>query len=116
MDDFQNKIKEWVSIDNKIKVINDQLKVLREERNSKTNNIINYVDTNNMGNAVINITDGKLKFTNSRQTAPLTLKHVEECLQKCISDKSQVEAVMNFIKESRPTKVVSDIKRTYSTN
>ena len=42
MDDFQNKIKEWVSIDNKIKVINDQLKVLREERNSKTNNILNH--------------------------------------------------------------------------
>lgn len=116
MDDFQNKIKEWVSIDNKIKTVNEQLKVLREERNTKTDNILNYVDANNMGNSVVNITDGRLKFTSSRQTTPLTLKHVEECLEKCISDESQVKAVMNFIKESRPTKVVSDIKRTYSTN
>jgi ferritin len=116
MDNFQNNIKDWVSIDNKIKVVNEQLKLLREEKNTRTDNIIHYVNTNNMGNSVVNITDGRLKFTTSRQTAPLTLKHVEECLKKCITDDSQVEALMNFIKESRPTKVVSDIKRTYSTN
>ena len=116
MNGFQDSIKEWVTVDNKIKAVNDQLRTLREERNSKADHILTYVDTNSMRNSVVNISDGKLKFATSKQTTPLTLKHVEECLKKCISDEKQVEAVLNFIKESRPTKVVSDIKRTYSSN
>ena len=116
MDDFKNTIKEWVSLDNQIKSVNDELRTLREKRNNKAGHIISYVNTNRMGNPTVNISDGKLKFTTSRQTAPLTLKHVEECLKKCIADEKQVDVVMNFIKETRPTKVISDIKRTYSSN
>lgn len=116
MDSFKNSIKEWVSIDNQIKSVNDDLRTLRDERNNKAGDIINYVNTNSIGNTTVNISDGKLKFTTSRQTAPLTLKHVEDCLQKCVQDKQQVDVVMSFIKETRPTKVISDIKRTYSNN
>ena len=116
MDDFKNTIKEWVSLDNQIKKVNDELRTLRDQRNSRAGNMINYVNTNSMGTPTVNISDGKLKFTTSRQTAPLTLKHVEECLKKCIADEKQVELVMNFIKETRPTKMIPDIKRTYSSN
>tara|TARA_B100000768_G_C11219019_1_gene349602 strand:+ start:577 stop:927 length:351 start_codon:yes stop_codon:yes gene_type:complete len=116
MDDFKNTIKEWVSLDNQIKKVNDELRALRDQRNSRAGNMINYVNTNSMGTPTVNISDGKLKFTTSRQTAPLTLKHVEECLKKCIADENQVELVMNFIKETRPTKMIPDIKRTYSRN
>lgn len=116
MDDFKNTIKEWVLLDNQIKNANDVVRTLREERNDKAGHIINYINTNRMGNPTVNISDGKLKLTTSRHTAPLTMKHVEECLKKCIADDQQVDVVMNFIKETRPTKVISDIKRTYSSN
>tara|TARA_B110000261_G_scaffold148490_1_gene174310 strand:+ start:1033 stop:1383 length:351 start_codon:yes stop_codon:yes gene_type:complete len=116
MDDFKNTIKEWVSIDNQIRSVNDELRTLREDRNNKACFIINYANTNSMGSPTVNISDGKLKLTTSRQTAPLTLKHVEQCLKKCIVDEQQVDVVMNFIKETRPTKEISDIKRTYSSN
>ena len=29
---FENNIQKWVSIDNKIKILNEQIKVLREEK------------------------------------------------------------------------------------
>ena len=116
MSNFENDIREWVSIDNKIKGINDELRILRETRNDKTDKILQYVDTNSLTNATINITDGKLKFVASRQTTPLTMKHVEECLNKCIADEEKVKAIVEFIKKSRPVKVSQDIKRSYNNN
>ena len=113
---FESDIKDWVRIDDEIKNLNDIIKTLREERNNKTTKIINYVDTNNLKNASVNITDGKLKFVTAKQVSQLTLKHVEECLTKCITNKEQVDIIIKYIKESKPTKVVSEIKRSYFNN
>ena len=79
-------------------------------------NIINDVRTNKLTNAVVSISDGKLKFVNTKQTSPLTLKFVEECLAKCIKSEDQVNQIMTYIKDSREVKYVPDIKRYYAVN
>ena len=61
---FQQNIQNWVSVDNKIKNLQHEVKELRNTRNSLTQNIFIYAETNNLENAVIQITDGKLKFQN----------------------------------------------------
>ena len=45
--DFQNNIKNWVSLDNKIKNLQKETKQLREERGQLVNKILTYVETNN---------------------------------------------------------------------
>ena len=112
---FEENIKKWVALDNQLKSLNDRTKHLREDRNELEEGIMTYVKTNNLNNATINISDGKLRFVNTKQTAPLTLKHVEESLRKCISNESQVAQVMKIIKDSRETKYTADIKR-YANN
>ena len=57
-----------------------------------------------------------LKFANVKQTAPLTLKFLEGCLSTCIQSPEQVEIIMNYIKENRESKYVSDIKRVFYIN
>jgi hypothetical protein len=74
-----------------------------------------YVETNSLSNATVNISDGKLRFVTAKQTAPLTLKYVEECLLKCIGNQNQVTQIMKIIKDSREVKYTADIKR-YSAN
>lgn len=111
---FETSIQSWVAIDNQIKTLSDRLKELRSERNDIGENIIAYVETNELSNAVVKISDGRLRFGTSRQTAPLTLRHVEECLNKCISDGEKVGAIMKYIKDTRDIKENSDIKRTYT--
>ena len=111
---FETSIQNWVAIDNQIKTLSDRLKELRAERNDIGENIIAYVETNELSNAVVKISDGKLRFGTSRQTAPLTLRHVEECLNKCISDGGKVTAIMKFIKDTRDVRENSDIKRSYT--
>ena len=110
---FEEHVKQWVHADNQLKALNERVKVLRMERNQAESEIFTFVAEKRLSNATVSISDGKLRFVTTTQTAPLTLKYVEECLKKSFRDPAQVVAVMQVIKESRETKVVPDIKRYY---
>jgi hypothetical protein len=93
----------------------EKTKQLRDETNPLEEGILGYVETNNLNNATVNITDGKLRFVSTKQTAPITLAYVEKCLFKCISNPEQVGKIMKVMKESREVKYTADIKR-YNAN
>jgi hypothetical protein len=112
---FEENIKKWVALDNQMKNLADQTKKLREDKNTAEEMILSYVETQGLKNATVNITNGKLRFTETKQTSPLTLKYVEDCLGKCIGNATQVDQIMRVIKESREVKYSSDIKR-YTNN
>ena len=111
---FETYIKQWVSIDNQIKILNDKARELREQRSEAGNDILQYVETNNLSNATVQISDGKLKFSVSKQTAPLSLRYINDCLQRCLDDPQKIDEIMLHIKSSREIKITNDIKRTYS--
>ena len=111
---FQKNIQNWVTVDNQIKTLNQEIKELRGNRNLLTNNIFTYAESNNLENAVIQISDGKLKFQNVKQTSPLTFKLVKEVLDECIESEEHVKAIITAIKNKRESKFSYDIKRSYS--
>ena len=113
---FEENIQKWVSLDNQLRSLHDKTKQLREDKNNLEDGIIKYVDAHNLQNSVFKLSDGKLKFTMVKQTNPLTLKYVDECLGKCIKNPEQVKLIMNYIKESRNSKIIPDIKRFYTNN
>ena len=113
MSEFQENIQNWVAIDNKIKKLNQEAKELRSQKNNLTFEIFNYAEKNNLQNAVIEITDGKLKFQQNKSTSPLTFKFVESCLNQCISNEEQVKQIIKFIKQQREYKYSNAIARSY---
>ena len=112
--EFSDKIKKWVEIDNQMRVYQERMKELRLDRNDIADNILEYIETNNLGDAVIEISDGKLKFNNTKQTSPLTFKFVKQCLNECIGNPANVDKIINYIKEKRVVHYTKDIKRQYS--
>jgi len=112
--DFTERIRQWVAIDNRIKKFQEEMKQARVERNQLATSIIAYADTNDMGHAVIEITDGKLKFQNARLTSPLTFKFINQCLTDCIQNTETVEQIMKYIKDKREIRYTPEIKRFYS--
>ena len=108
---FENKIQQWVQLDNQLKQINEKAKELREKRNTLEENITNYASLNNLANSVVQISDGKLKFTNSKIHEPLTFKYLENALNDVIKNESQVKLILEHIKQKRAIKVVPEIKR-----
>jgi hypothetical protein len=105
---FNQKIQEWVSLDNQIKQMNERIKVLRDKRNSVEKNIMmTEVGTN----SVVKISDGSLKFVNTKIFEPVTFKYLERTISEIIKNESHVQRIIEHIKEKRNVKIVSEIKR-----
>ena len=113
MSDFSEQIKTWVHLDNKVKTLHDELRDIRGKRNDIGTNIYKYASENNLDHAVIQISDGKLKFQNTRSTQALTLKFIKECLDECLGNSVDTNEIMEFIKSKREIKYTNDIKRFY---
>lgn len=107
-------IQNWVELDNELKKLNERAKDIRTRKNDIEDKIMTYVEDNNMNNSVVNITDGKLKFCETKQTSPLTLGFLEKCLSEVIANQGQVKQIVDYIKSKRETKMVPEIKRYYN--
>ena len=112
-EDFQTNIQQWVNIDNKIKKLSSELKEFRNNKHELTRNNFTYAESNNLENAVIQISDGKLKFQNIKTTNPLTFSFIESCLKDLIEDETKVKDIIKYIKQKRVPKYNYDIKRSY---
>ena len=111
---LEQNIKNWVSIDNQLKEINERAKELRESRSNLENSITQYIEENKLTDATIEISDGRLRYANCKNTKPLTIKYVDTCLREIISNKEQVDQIMQYIKSKREEKYAPIIKRYYN--
>jgi hypothetical protein len=116
MASFEDKIRAWVKMDDELRRCQEQTKQLREKRNQIASSIHNYVASNELNNATVNISDGRLKFVKTQIPQSLTFKFIEECLSEIITNKESVEEILNHIKSRRTMKSTQDIKRFYSDN
>ena len=109
---FEKSIQQWVQIDNQIKKYADATKELRAKKSELGGKILEIATEENHLQSQVNISDGKLRFVESKQTAPITIGFLKTCLSEIISEE-KVEQIMEHIKSRREVKVVSEIKRTY---
>jgi hypothetical protein len=108
---FENNIQQWVSYDNQLKQLNEKIKELREKRNTVEEKITTYASSNNLSNSNVEISDGKLKFVNTKVPEPLTFKYLEKTLGEVIKNESQVKLIVEHIKQKRAIKIIPEIKR-----
>jgi len=107
------KIKRWVELDNLIKTTTEGVRDIRTEKSVINDEILEIIEEKQLEKATVNISDGKLRFVQSKTTAPLTLTYIEKCLSDLITNGKQVEQIMAYIKKNRETKTSMEIKRVY---
>lgn len=110
---FVENVQKWVMFDNQIKLINEKVKTIRSSKNKVLEEINTYVTENNIENTKIEISDGELRFYEKKEYQPISFGYVEESLGKIISDKKQVDFIMNYLRENREVSVARDIRRNY---
>jgi Family of unknown function (DUF5760) len=110
---FVENIQKWVLLDKQLKLIHEKTKEIRENKNKLTNDICDYIQNKNMTNTKIEISDGELKMYEKKDYSPLTFTYIEESLAKILTDKSQVDYIIDFLKKNREIKSSIDIRRTY---
>jgi len=111
--DFVENVQKWVILDKQLKIIHEKTKDIRENKQQLTEEICTYIKNKNMTNTKIEISDGELKMYEKKDYSPLTFTYVEESLAKILSDKSQVEYIIQYLKSNREIKSSVDIRRTY---
>jgi hypothetical protein len=112
--EFEQQIQQWVAIDNQMKILNDKMKELREKKNNISEQINSHIETSQLSNASVKLSDGQLKFIKVKETQPLTFKYLETCLSEIIKNEEQVKKIVDYIKNKREVKYVPEIKRLYN--
>jgi HD superfamily phosphohydrolase len=111
---FEQTIQQWLLLDNQIKSYNEKIKELRSKRENVEQKLSQHALNNNLMNSVIKTTDSRLKFVNTKITAPLTFKYIEKTLGEIIKNTEQVNTIVNYIKNNREQKILPEIKRYYN--
>ena len=117
---LETDIKQWVQLDNRMKVLGDEVKELRTQKNELNKKISSFVEDNNMNHVTVEITGGKLRFAEVKQTQALTIGYIKQCLEESFDElekyptrETKLEYLIEYIKQNRSVKYVKDIKRTY---
>jgi hypothetical protein len=111
---FEQQIQQWVHIDNQLKTLGDKVKELREQKNNLSQQINTHIETKQLTNASVKISDGQLKFIQVKETQQLTFKYLETCLSEIIKNEDQVKQIVEYVKNKREVKYVPEIKRFYA--
>jgi len=109
---LEENIKKWISLDDRSKELLNELKSIREKKNETNLAIFNELENKNINNPTIKINNNLLKISKINHFSPLSLKYIESCLNKFIDDKESLKEVINFIKINRPSKSITELKRT----
>jgi hypothetical protein len=80
--------------------------------------IFQHVQHNKLTEINLPISNGngnnKLKFVTTNVAQPLTFKYVEKSLGEIIKNETQVKQIVDYLKQKREIKPVSEIKRVGS--
>lgn len=115
-------IQKWVSIDNQLKELQEKMKPLRDWKHKLTNHIDHSLKEKKWINRVIEINYSEkinhnqntvilLKMVEKKEYGSLTYGYIEKCLQELIPEKTQVDFIIQYLKDHREIKQVPEFKR-----
>lgn len=113
--DYVEKVKEWVELDNKAMELKTSISDLNEKKKELEEDIIEYVEKNQLENISLNITDGKLKFPKTTVKQSLSFKYLKTALGKYNEEHSShldVDALCKYLVDNLETTSRLTIKRT----
>lgn len=113
MEELQPRIREWVSIDNEISVLNQQLREKREKRKYINDEIIEYLKRKNTPKIRVNLSDGHITNAITNSYNPITLKMLQSAfIEYFKGDEYRATHLLEFVKERREMTTTYELKRT----
>ena len=105
-----NNIKEWMRIEEEMKVLQKELKERREKKRVLTATLVDIMKTNEID--CFDMSGGKISYTKNRVKQPLNKTYLMACLGKYFEQVPNVEAndVANFVMENREVRTTEGIR------
>jgi len=106
---LKDSIKEWIGLDNEMKVLQAELKLRRQKKKQLSDGLIDVLKKTGIDGW--NTKEGKLEYCVTKTKTSINKEHIRNSLSKFIKDEEQIEAMTTFIYESRGVKEKESIKR-----
>jgi hypothetical protein len=108
-------IKKWILLDTNMKIVNEKIKQIRIMKNEITEEICNCMlkqtNSTNLKNQNIKFNDGELRFYEKKEYSPLTFSYIKDCLENILEDESQIEFILDYLRDNREISTSIDIRR-----
>jgi hypothetical protein len=111
--EFEQNMRKWTALDNKIRSTNAELKTLRTQREQTSLAVCNFIKSNHWENKKISMSDSTISFYEKHETTSLTFTYLEKCLGEIIPEKERVQSIIKYLKEKREVKTTNDLRRTF---
>lgn len=108
--EFQEMVIKFVKLDDAVRNKQDELVELKKQRKPCEEYILKYMDSLDAG--MIHITNGKLRKNKSETKKALSIDIIRKAIETKVKNKSDIEAIMNYMEESRPLNINVNLKRT----
>ena len=104
-----NKIKEWLSVENEIKDLRAEIRVLNIKKKSMTNDLMNVMKQNEID--CFDIKGGSIIYKQSTLKKPINSKTLMVTLSNFFNnDNSKAEELTKYILENREEQIRESIK------
>lgn len=108
-------VKKWVDYDNVIEIKKTKLKDIQDKKKVVEDEILEYVEENDLKNLHINITDGNIKFSETKSNQMITQKYLKDAIESFFQNHTgsniNPKALYDYIMTNRETKTRLCIKR-----
>jgi hypothetical protein len=110
--DIYEKLKLWNSLDTKLRYIQEKTKEMREQKQVLTDEVRTYLETFSTPPRIMVDENTEIQLYDRKETTTLSFSYIEKCLGEIIKEKSQVDYIINYLKDQRETTIVKELKRT----
>jgi hypothetical protein len=108
---LEKSIQKWVLVDNQLQILQEKIKTMREWKKKMSEKVVLQMNEKGIQHRIISIPDGELSIQEKKEYSSLSYGYIEECLQKIIKDKDQIDYILDVLRENREIKIIKEIKR-----
>jgi hypothetical protein len=114
---FAEKVRSWVHFDNLAATFMRQAQQARSARARWEEQILEYLKTNNMTNAIIQISGGRITMQEEKHHNPLTLQRLESLLhdyfaQRPPGSQDETDDIMKYLRANRGATLETKLKKS----
>jgi hypothetical protein len=107
---LSQNVKNWLQLDKEIQVLQKEIKDRKKKKNDYTNTLLTIMKSNEID--CVDISDGKIIYTQSNVKKPINKQHLVDCLTKYFEKNPNIptDDVVQYILENREINVKESIR------
>ena len=113
-DQLVTHIKEWIAIDEEVKLLKKEIKIRQERKKNLTHDLVEVMKSNEID--AFDINNGKLIYTKRKTKQAISKKLLLSSLQDIFETPEEVNKITEHILESRSEKIKEIIRRKTNKN